>query len=287
MIWIDTIVQGLLVGGIYALAAVGLALAFGVMRLVNMAHGDVMVTAAYVAFSMVGLGLGLVPAIIVSVIVMAAAGYVLQRFVLTRTLGTDPLPSLLVTFGLSMVVQNVLLLIYSADSRKISLGPIAEASLQIVPGLQVGVLPLLTFLLAVVGLVGLQGIFDHSRMGRVMRAVANDPEIAQGMGIDTRHIYAIAIAIAFGFAALAGMFLAMRSSFAPQAGSGYLILAFEVVVIGGLGRFEGALVGGILLGLAQAIAARIDPQWQLLGGHVVFLAVLLLRPNGLFAKGVR
>lgn len=287
MIWLDTILQGLLVGGVYALAAVGPALAFGVMRLVNMAHGDVMVTAAYLAFSIAGHGFGLVPALAVAVLVMGAAGYGLQRFMLNRTLGNDPLPSLLVTFGLSMVVQNVLLLVYTADSRKLSPGPLAEASVQILPGLQVGVLPLLTFALAVGGLVGLQWLFDHSRLGRVIRAVSNDPEIAQGMGIDTRHIYALAIALAFGFAALAGLFLAMRSGFAPQAGSGYLILAFEVVVIGGLGRFEGALAGGMILGLAQALAARIDPQWQLLGGHVVFLAVLLLRPNGLFSKGGR
>lgn len=283
MIWVDTILQGLLVGGIYALAAVGLALAFGVMRLVNMAHGDVMVVAAYLAFSLVAHGFGLVPAMITAIIVMAAVGYALQRSMLNRTLGADPLPSLLVTFGLSMVAQNVLLLIYSADARKLSPGAISEASLTLAPGLQVGVLPVITFVLAVVGLVGLQWMFDHSRIGRIFRAVSNDPEIAQGMGIDTRHVYALAIALAFGFAALAGMFLAMRSGFAPQAGSGYLILAFEVVVIGGLGRFEGALMGGMILGLAQAIAARIDPEWQLLGGHIVFLAVLLLRPNGLFA----
>lgn len=287
MIWLDTFIQGLLVGGVYALAAVGLALAFGVMRLVNMAHGDVMVVAAYVTFSIVGHGYGLLPAMLAAIMVMALAGYGLQRLMLNRTLGADPLPSLLVTFGLSMVAQNVLLLVYSADSRKIDAGPLAEASVTLAPGLQVGVLPLLTFALAVVGLVGLQWLFDHSRLGRIIRAVSNDPEIAQGMGIDTRHIYALAIALAFGFAALAGMFLAMRSGFAPQAGSGYLILAFEVVVIGGLGRFEGALAGGMILGLSQAIAARIDPQWQLLGGHIVFLAVLLIRPNGLFARGAK
>lgn len=287
MIWIDTILQALLVGGVYALAAVGLAIAFGVMRLVNMAHGDVMVVAAYLAFSIVAHGFGLVPALVVAVAITAAAGYLLQRFVLNRTLGSDPLPSLMVTFGLSIVAQNVLQLIYSADSRKILPGPIGEASVQLLPGVQVGVLPLITFALAVVGLFGLQWLFDNTRIGRVIRAVSNDPEIAQGMGIDTRHIYAFAIALAFGFAALAGLFLAMRSGFAPQAGSGYLLLAFEVVVIGGLGRFEGALAGGMILGLAQAIAARIDPQWQLLGGHVVFLAVLLMRPNGLFARSAR
>ncbi|QYZ69591.1 branched-chain amino acid ABC transporter permease [Neotabrizicola shimadae] len=287
MIWLDTLIQGLLVGGVYALAAVGLALAFGVMRLVNMAHGDVMVTAAYVAFALMGHAFGLMPAMLTAILVMAAAGYGLQRLMLNRTLGADPLPSLLVTFGLSMVVQNVLLLIWTADSRKLSPGPIGEASLTLAPGLQVGVLPLITFALAVIGLVGLQQVFDRTRIGRILRAVSNDPEIAGGMGIDNRHIYALAIALAFGFAALAGLFLAMRSGFSPQAGSGYLILAFEVVVIGGLGRFEGALIGGMILGLAQALAARIDPQWQLLGGHVVFLAVLLVRPNGLFSRGAR
>lgn len=287
MIWLDTILQGLLVGGVYALAAVGLALAFGVMRLVNMAHGDVMVMAAYLAFSVTAHGFGLIPAILAAVVVMALVGYGLQRAMLNRTLGADPLPSLLVTFGLSMVAQNVLMLIYTADSRKLAAGDIADASITLAPGLQVGVLPLLTFALAVGGLVGLQWMFDHSRLGRIFRAVSNDPEIAQGMGIDTRHVYALAIALAFGFAAIAGIILAIRSGFAPQAGSGYLILAFEVVVIGGLGRFEGALAGGMILGLAQALAARIDPQWQLLGGHIVFLAVLLVRPNGLFSAGAK
>lgn len=287
MIWADTLLQGLLVGGVYALAAVGLAMAFGVMRLVNMAHGDVMVTGAYVAFSITAHDYGLGAALLVAVLTMAALGYGLQRTLLNRTLGADPLPSLLVTFGLSMVTQNLLLLVYSADSRKLSAGSLAEASLALPGGLQVGVLPLLTFALAVALLVGLQWAMDHSRIGRVIRAVSADPEVAGGMGIDMRHVFALAIALAFAFAALAGLLLAMRSGFSPSAGSGYLILAFEVVVIGGLGRFEGALIGGIVLGLSQAIAARIDPQWQLLGGHVVFLAVLLLRPNGLFAKGGR
>ncbi len=285
MIWIDTVLQGLLVGGVYALAAVGMVLAFGVMRLVNMAHGDVMVMAAYLALTATAHGLPLWAALLVAVLVMAALGYAAQRLVLNRTLGPDPLPSLLVTFGLSMVAQNALMLIYSADSQKLQPGWIGEASIQLAPGLQVGLLPVLVFVLAVAGLIGLQAVTDRTRLGRVIRAVSNDPEIAQGMGIDTRHVYALAIALAFGFAALAGLFLAMRSGFAPQAGSGALLLAFEVVVIGGLGRFEGALAGGMILGLAQAIAARIDPQWQLLGGHVVFLAVLLLKPNGLFAKG--
>lgn len=282
MIWIDALLQGLLVGGVYALAAVGLALAFGVMRLVNMAHGDVMVVAAYLTLSATLAGLGLLPALGVSLLVMAALGYALQRFMLNRTLGADPLPSLLVTLGLSMVVQNLLLMVYTADARKLSPGWIGEASVTLAPGLDVGVMPLAMFALAFFGLIGLQWVFGHSRIGRVFRAVSNDPDVAQLMGINTRHIYALAIALAFVFASLAGVLLAMRSSFMPQGGPSHLILAFEVVVIGGLGRFEGALVGGILLGMAQALGARIDPEWQLMTGHIVFLIVLLVRPNGLF-----
>lgn len=282
MIWLDAALQGLLVGGVYALAAVGLALAFGVMRLVNMAHGDVMVAAAYLTLSASAF-VGLVPAMVLAVLIMALLGYGLQRLVLNRSLGSDPLPALLVTFGLSMVVQNTLLLLYSADSQKLNPGGLGEASLRLAPGLQLGVLPLAIFVIAVLGLIGLQWLFGHSRLGRLFRAVSNDPEMARALGINTGHVYALAIALAFGFAALAGLFLAMRSSVTPQAGPGQLILAFEVVVIGGLGRFEGALAGGMILGLAQTLGARLDPQWQLLAGHLVFLAVLVWRPQGLFA----
>ena len=284
MIWLNSLVQGVLIGGVYALSATGLALAFGVMRLINMAHGDVLVVAAYLAVLLVGgLGLGPLTALVVVVPVVAAAGYLLQRFVLTRTLGSDPLPSLLVTFGLSIVLQNLLLLGFSADSRRLDAGWIETASLTLTPELQIGLLPLLMFAVAVGGLLGLQWLFSHTALGRAFRAVAGDPEIAPLMGVNTRHTYAMAIALAFAFTALAGVFLAIRTNFDPGMGPSRLIVAFEVVVIGGLGRISGALVGGIVLGVAQAIGGAIDPQLQLIFGHIAFLATLLVKPNGLMA----
>ena len=284
MIWLNSLVQGVLIGGVYALSATGLALAFGVMRLINMAHGDVLVVAAYLAVMLVG-GLGLSPlaALVVVVPVVAVAGYLLQRFVLTRTLGADPLPSLLVTFGLSIVLQNLLLLGFSADSRRLDAGWIETASLTLTPELQVGVLPLLMFAVAVGGLLGLQWLFGHTALGRSFRAVAGDPEIARLMGVNTRHTYAMAIALAFAFTALAGVFLAIRTNFDPGMGPSRLIVAFEVVVIGGLGRISGALLCGIVLGVAQAVGGAIDPQLQLMFGHIAFLATLLVKPNGLMA----
>lgn len=284
MIWLDSVVQGLLIGGVYALSATGLALAFGVMRLVNMAHGDVLVVSAYLAAMVTAwLGVGPLAALIVVIPVVAAAGYLLQRFVLNRTLSADPLPSLLVTFGLSIVLQNLLLIGFSADDHRLHAGWIETASLSLTPELQIGVLPLAMFFVAVFGLLGLQWLFGHTGLGRSFRAVAGDPEVSRLMGIDTRHTYALAIALAFAFTALAGVFLAIRTNFDPGMGPSRLIVAFEVVVIGGLGHISGALVGGVILGVAQSIGASIDPQFQLLFGHIAFVATLLARPNGLLA----
>ena len=284
MIWLNVVLQGVLIGGVYALSATGLALAFGVMRLINMAHGDVLVVAAYgAALALQAFGLGPLAALPLVVPVVALAGYGLQRFVLTRTLGADPLPSLLVTFGLSIVLQNLMQIAFSGDSRRLDAGWIETASLTLAPGLQIGVLPLIMFLVAVISLFGLQWVFGHTGLGRSFRAVAGDPEIARLMGIDTRHVYALAIALAFAFTALAGVFLAIRTNFDPGMGPSRLIVAFEVVVIGGLGRISGALVGGIVLGVAQAVGGAIDPQLQLMFGHIAFLATLLVKPNGLMA----
>ena len=284
MIWINALLQGVLLGGVYALSATGLALVFGVMRLINMAHGDVMVLAAFAAAG-IATALGINPLLSLVVVVPGAAalGYGLQRFVLRNTVGGDPLLPLLVTFGLSIVAQNVLLFFFTANSRRLNGGWIETASFPVGGGLQVGVLPLLMFGVAAAGLLSLHVIFTATPLGRAFRATASDPEAARLMGLKTEHVYAMAVALAFAFVALAGVFLGMRTSFDPLTGPSRLIVAFEVVVIGGLGRLYGALAGGILLGVAQTLGAQIDPSWQMLAGHLVFLAVLVTRPTGLFA----
>lgn len=285
MDWVNAIFQGVMLGGLYGLFAAGLSLIFGVMRLVNIAHGDLIVLAAFLALSVVDL-LGIHPllSLVVTIPVMAAFGYALQRYVLNRTLGRDILPPLLVTFGLSVIIQNVLLTVYSADSRKLNAGALETASIHLTPDISLGVLPLLMFATAVAAVGGLQIVFYRTALGRAFRAVSDDAEIAQVMGLDNRKVYAGAMALSLAVVSIAGVFLAMRANFDPASGPARLIYGFEAVIIGGLGNIWGTLLGGIILGVAQTIGAQIDPGWQLLAGHLTFLVILALRPQGLMPR---
>jgi len=266
------------------LFASGLSLIFGVMRLVNIAHGDFIVLAAYLGLT-VTLTLNVHPfvALPLVVILMAIVGYVLQRVVLNRTLGDDILPPLLVTFGLSVIIQNALLETYTADPQSINAGAIETASVNMA-GLSLGVLPLLTFAMAVVVIALLQWIFYKTSLGRVFRAVSDNQHIAQLMGVNRRHVYGVAMGLALAVTAIAGILLGIRTSFDPSIGPGRLIFGFEAVIIGGLGNLWGTLVGGVILGVAQTVGAKINPGWQLLAGHLVFLFILAVRPNGLFPR---
>jgi branched-chain amino acid transport system permease protein len=283
--WLNTIVQGVLLGGLYAMFAAGLSLIFGVMRLVNVAHGDLIVLAAYLALVTTGaLGIDPLLSLVVVVPLMAAIGYALQKFLLNETLGDDLLPPLLVTFGLSVIIQNGLLEIFSADSQKLQAGPIEVQSLRLANELNIGVLPLLQFVLAIALVGGLQFVFYRTAIGRAFRATSDDPAMAQMMGLDNRHIFSLAMALSLAVVAIAGVLLAVRTNFDPSIGPGRLIFGFEAVIIGGLGSLWGTLVGGIVLGVTQAIGARIDPGWQLLAGHIAFLVILAVKPSGLFPK---
>ncbi|WP_366523224.1 branched-chain amino acid ABC transporter permease [uncultured Tateyamaria sp.] len=282
--WVNAVVQGILLGGLYALFAAGLSLIFGVMRLVNIAHGDLIILAAYLGLSTtVMLGVHPFAALLVVMPAMAGIGYVLQRGLLNQTLGPDILPPLLVTFGLSVILQNALLEGYTADPQKLSAGSIETASLS-VGGLSLGVLPLLTFGLAVAVIAGLQWIFYATALGRQFRAVSDNQDIAQLMGLNKAHVFGLAMALALAVTAIAGVMLGVRTSFDPSIGGGRLIFGFEAVIIGGLGNIWGTLAGGVILGVAQTIGAKIDPGWQVLAGHVAFLVVLAVRPNGLFPR---
>ncbi|MEM7720651.1 MAG: branched-chain amino acid ABC transporter permease [Pseudomonadota bacterium] len=284
MEWTNVIVQGVLLGGLYALFAAGLSLIFGVMRLVNIAHGDLIILAAYMGLTTTVL-LGVHPfvALLIVMPVMAGLGYVLQRGVLNQTLGDDILPPLLVTFGLSVIIQNALLETYTADPRKLDGAGIELQSLDL-GGIAVGVLPLLTFGIAVAVIAGLQFIFYRTALGRGFRAVSDNQDIAQLMGLNKAHVFGLAMALAMAVVAIAGILLGMRTSFDPAIGGGRLIFGFEAVIIGGLGNLWGTLVGGVILGVAQTIGAKIDPGFQILAGHIAFLIVLAVRPNGLFPR---
>ena len=282
--WIGAIVQGTLLGGLYALFAAGLSLIFGIMRLVNIAHGDLIVLAAYLGLSTtIVLGVHPFLALLLVMPAMAAIGYALQRGILNQTLGPDILPPLLVTFGLSVILQNALLEGYTADPQKLNAGAIETASVS-AGGLAIGVLPLLTFAIAVAVIGGLQWTFYRTGLGRGFRAVSDNQDIAQLMGLNKAHVFGLAMALALAVTAVAGILLGVRTSFDPSVGGARLIFGFEAVIIGGLGNLWGTLVGGVILGVAQTIGAKIDPGWQLLAGHIAFLFVLAVRPNGLFPR---
>ena len=284
MILVDAIVQGILVGGLYALFALGLSLTFGIMRLVNIAHGDFIVLGAYVALTVIGAtGLHPVLALAVAVPLMAGMGYAIQRFALNRTLGPDILPPILVTFGLAVVIQNVLLTVFSSDTRRLSAGAVEAQSVSLA-GVTVGVLPLLTLAAAVALIAGLEWLFAKSRIGRTFRATSDDAETARMMGVNTAHVFAAAMALSFALIAVAGVLLAMRSNFDPFSGPARLIYGFEAVIIGGLGNLWGTLAGGVVLGVAQSLGAQISPAFQALAGHLVFFLILALKPRGLFPR---
>jgi branched-chain amino acid transport system permease protein len=283
--WINVVVQGVLIGGLYAMFAAGLSLIFGVMRLVNIAHGDFIVLAAYMALvTAAALGLNPIAAAVIVAPAMAALGYVLQRLLLNRTLGDDLLPPLLVTFGLSVIIQNGLLELFTADSRRLQAGAIEVASIPVVPGISIGVLPLLQFAVAVAVIGGMQFVFYRTALGRAFRATSDDQAVAQLMGLDNRHVFALGMALSLAVVGVAGVRIAVRTNFDPAIGPARLIFGFEAVIIGGLGSLWGTLFGGILLGVAQGIGAHVDPGWQMLAGHLAFLIVLAARPEGLFPK---
>ena len=287
MAWVNAIIQGILTGGLYALFACGLSLMFGVMKVVNLAHGDLAVIGAYVALGVITVTH--IPALwsfVIVVPLMALLGYGLQRTLLQAALDRGVLITLLVTFGLSVVIESGLLQFINADSHSLGVGEsIITGSFSIGSQIQLSYLLLLIFAVAVVVLLGLQYFLSASRYGRMIRAVADDQEAAQLSGIDYRHVFGIAAAIAFGTVALAGIAYGMYSQFSPTTGTDTILLfAFAAVVIGGLGSLWGTLVGGIVLGVAQQIGAQINQADQVLAGYLVFLLVLAVRPQGLTAR---
>jgi branched-chain amino acid transport system permease protein len=287
MAWVNAIIQGILTGGLYALFACGLSLMFGVMKVVNLAHGDLAVIGAYVALGVITVTH--IPALwsfVIVVPIMALLGYGLQRTLLQAALDRSVLITLLVTFGLSVVIESGLLQFINADSHSLGVGEsIITGSFSIGSQIQLSYLLLLIFAVAVVVLLGLQYFLSLSRYGRMIRAVADDQEASQLSGIDYRHVFGIAAAIAFGTVALAGIAYGMYSQFSPTTGTDTILLfAFAAVVIGGLGSLWGTLVGGIVLGVAQQIGAQINQADQVLAGYLVFLLVLAVRPQGLTAR---
>ncbi|UXT61264.1 branched-chain amino acid ABC transporter permease (plasmid) [Agrobacterium fabrum] len=286
MIWLDTIMQGILLGGLYALFAAGLSLVFGIMRLVNLAHGDLIVLAAYLILTIATvLGLNPFIAVLFTLPVMFCLGWALQTYLFNKVLGDDILPPLLVTFGLSVVIQNALLEGSSADSRKLVAGSI-EAKSVALGSSSLGIMPLITLGSAIVVIFLLNQLFYRTALGRAFRATSDDVVTVQLMGIRPARIFSIATGIAMVVATIAALYLGIRANFDPSIGPARLLYAFEAVIIGGLGSLWGTLVGGIVIGLAQALGSALNPEWQILSGHIAFVVILLFRPRGLFPRAI-
>ena len=287
MEWINAVLQGILLGGLYALLAAGLSLMSGVIRIVNLAHGALAILAAYLGVILSqNFGIPAFATLIIILPLMFGVGWVLQMTLLNRSLVRGGLAPILVTFGLAVVLIQLYQEIFSADFKSIQAGTIATDSIVINDQIAIGVFPLLTFVVGVVVIVALQLFLSRTRSGRAMRATSDDKDAAQLMGIDNRRIYALATAIALTTVGLAGVFLGIRTQFNPTYGDVTLVFAFEAVIIGGLGSLWGTLIGGIVLGIAQTLGSQINPAYGILIGHLVFLAILVFRPTGLLPKAV-
>jgi branched-chain amino acid transport system permease protein len=290
MAWVNAIIQGVLTGGLYALFACGLSLMFGVMKVVNLAHGDLATVAGYIGVGIIAIShVPVLWSIPIVVVLMAAIGYILQRSLIQSALSRGELTTLIVTFGLSITIENGLQQFFTANSRGLGVGDsFITKSFSIGSQINIAYIYLAIFILAVVVLLGLQQYLSRSKYGRLIRAVADDREAAQLSGADYRHVFGIAAAIAFGTVAIAGILQGMITTINPSIGADTILLfAFASVVIGGLGSLWGTLVGGVVLGVAQAVGAQVNPSWEQLAGYAVFLLVLVIRPQGLTSRGAQ
>jgi branched-chain amino acid transport system permease protein len=288
MDWLNAAVQGILLGGLYSLFAVGLSLVFGTMRLTNLAHGDLTILPAYFALLIVNaLRFNPFYSIPITMVIMFIVGYILQRGLLNIIVRSGDVPGVIVTFGISMVIQNALLLGFTANSQGLDAGQVENLSIKINDRLAIGWLPLIIFVMALVVITALQLFTQRTKMGRAFRAVSDDQEASRLMGINNKHVWAVAMGVALLIVTIGGVMMAIRTTFDPLLGSQRLIYAFEAVIIGGMGSSWGTLLGGVILGLAQTLGAQaFGSAWSILVGHVVFVLILAFRPQGFLAKTV-
>ncbi len=280
------IMNGLLLGGLYGIVGIGMSMIFGIVRVVNLAHGDLVILAAYLSF--VTLAIFKVSPLLTLVLVIPAMfiiGFIIQYYLVNRVLGKDMNPPLLVAFGLSIILQNLLLLIFTPDARAL-LTSLSIATIPIGGFLNIPVVYLVDFIASLVTIFLLSRFFTTTYLGKAIRAASDDEGAAELMGINTKRIYAWAMAIAGGTAAIAGVLVGMTFTFYPHTGPDYLIIAFGVVIVGGLGSLIGTFMGGLILGLAQILGAHfLGPGFQLISGYVILLIVLAFKPTGLFSRG--
>ena len=286
MVWLGTIINGVLLGGLYGLFGVGLALVFGVTRIVNVMHGEFIALSAFIALGISMLLPNAHPLLLIVpvVVVSFALGFALQALLVNRAMRLpDPVAPLLLTFGLSVIVRNLMVEAFGVNPRSIRQGDFAQLSIDLF-GIPIGVLPLVTLALAVVLFLVLQFVLRRTEIGRIVRATADNSETVRLMGVRPASVYNIVMGLSFALAGVAGLMLALRTTFTPFSGVERLLISFEVVVMGGLGSFRGAMLGGIALGVAQLVGLRLNPNSGFLYGNLVFFAFVMLRPNGLFGS---
>lgn len=280
----ETLLNGLMLGALYALFGLGLSLSVGVMRMINIAHGDLIVVGAYLtSVVMSGAGLGAFTALLVVIPMMFALGWMLQIVLLNRVTGGDPLAPLLLTFGLSIVLQNVLQEMFTADTRSLQAGDLAGLGFNLA-GVSIGVLPSISALASIALLGATHWLVGNTHFGRQARAVSDDPGTARLVGVNDRRFFAMMTGVIFSMIGIAAVLYALRTPFSPTAGPERLLYSFEAVVLGGLGNIWGTLFGGLVIGVAQLFGAKMASGLGPFFGHLVFLLVLLARPQGLFGK---
>lgn len=283
----ETLIDGVLLGALYALFGLGLSISLGVMRMINIAHGDFIVVGAYLtSLTMQFLGLQALTSLVVVVPLMFALGWLLQRLLLNRVIGGGIFAPLLVTFGLSVIIQNVLQETFTADTRSLRAGDIAQRGFEL-GSISIGLLPLVSATIAVLLFALTHLLVARTHFGRQSRAIADDPATARLIGVDDKNFFAVVTGFVFTVIAIASVLYAMRTPFSPTAGPERLLYSFEAVVLGGLGSLWGTLVGGLIIGIAQLFGARISSGLGPFFGHLVFLLLLLVRPNGLFSRVAR
>jgi branched-chain amino acid transport system permease protein len=284
LVWIGTIINGVLLGGLYGLFGVGLALVFGVTRIVNIMHGEFIALSAFIAFGISAVFPNVHPLLLILPVVLISfgLGYALQAIFINRAMRLpDPLAPLLLTFGLSVILRNLMVESFGVSPRRIGQGQFGQLSIDVF-GVSIGVLPVVTLTLSIALFLALQFVLRRTEIGRIVRATADNAEVVRLMGVKPSSVYNIVMGLSFALAGIAGLMLALRTTFTPFSGVERLLISFEVVVLGGLGSFWGALLGGIMLGVAQLVGLRLNPNSGFLYGNLLFFVFVMLRPNGLF-----
>jgi branched-chain amino acid transport system permease protein len=280
----EVIVQGLLLGGLYGAVALGLSLVFGVMGMVNLAHGDLLLLGAYLTSVVLGRFSGepLLVALPVAV-ALALVAYPVQRYLFSPLMAHGQEAPLTATFGVSIAVQTMLLLVFTSNPRIVT-ASYSNVALHL-GGVQIRLSLLIATLIAVVLAFGLHHLLHRTHFGSQVRASTVDPEAALLVGIDLRRTYARVFAIAAGIAAVAGALIATSFAVSPASDATWLVRAFTAIVIGGLGSIRGTLIGGFVVGLAEAVGAwLVGPQYRDVVVFGLLVAILLARPQGLFAR---